>query len=55
MGRRDTSLPDFVSLPNLSKLGMGIAFFPTAPATPPTVLNCTDDTQCGPTGPVCPS
>ncbi len=48
------AINDFVQLPNLSKLGMGIAFFPTKPAVPPPTAPCTSDIDCGAYGPCIP-
>lgn len=45
---------NFVQLPNLAKLGMGLAFFPTKPAQPPPSQPCVDDTECGAYGPCIP-
>jgi hypothetical protein len=41
------AIQQFVDLPNLEKLGMGIAFFPTLPAEPAPVGPCTWPTPCG--------
>lgn len=40
------AIQQFVDLPNLDKLGMGIAFFPTMPATPVPTGPCTWPTPC---------
>ncbi len=45
---------DFVALPNLSKLGMGISFFPTKPAVPPPSAPCASDADCAAYGPCVP-
>ncbi len=47
------AIKQFVALPNLDKLGMGIALFPT-PATAPIPAACTSDQQCGFYGPCVP-
>ncbi len=47
------ALNNFVSLPGISGLGMGIGFFPTKPAVPPPAA-CTTDPQCGVYGPCVP-
>ena len=49
------AINDFVALPNLSKLGMGIAFFPTSPAAVPSLPTpCASDGECGAYGPCVP-
>ncbi len=46
------AISNFVKLPNLTKLGMGLAFFPiTAKDQPPLNVQCTDDSVCGVYGP----
>jgi hypothetical protein len=41
------AISQFVSLPGLTKLGMGLGLFPTNPATPAANGPCTSNAQCG--------
>jgi hypothetical protein len=47
------AINQFVALPNLTKLGMGLALFPT-PASTPIPTTCTTDPDCGFYGPCVP-
>ncbi|MBX3129232.1 MAG: VWA domain-containing protein [Polyangiaceae bacterium] len=53
-GQVTTAFKNFVALPNLTQLGMGIAFFPTKPAVPPPTGGCGSDLDCGAYGPCMP-
>ena len=41
------AISQFVSLPNLTKLGMGFGLFPTPPATPAAKGPCASNNDCG--------
>lgn len=42
-----SAISQFVSLPGLNKLGMGLGLFPTKPAVPPPTNQCTSNANCG--------